>query len=146
MTLRRQLAICAAGALALTGTGTALAAKGHRLAASSWSRADEPRGRAGHLSAAAAYLGLTPAALQADLEAGTTLAQVAAATSGKSVDGLVAALVAAEKTELDAAVAAGRITAAQEASIVATLQQRVTDLVNGLRPAGGHGPGDGFRP
>lgn len=139
MTLKRKLAICAAGALAVTGTGSALAARGHG--------AGMLRGGGDPLAAAAAYLGLSQADLQADRAAGKTLAQVAAATSGKSVDGLVAALVAAEKTTLDAAVAAGKLTATQETSVVSTLQQRIADLVNGVRPPRGpHGPGGGLRP
>lgn len=151
MTLKTKIAIGAAGALALTGAGSAVAAKGHGVKAAkksvAASKAAHPGGPADDLAAAAAYLGLTDAELKADHDAGKTLAQVAAATSGKSVDGLVAALVAAEKTELDAAVTAGKLTAAQEATIVPTLQQRFTDFVNGVRPAGGpHGPGDGHRP
>ena len=82
--------------------------------------------------------GLTTAQLQTQLQAGKTLAQIAAATSGKTTDGLVGALVAAEKTELAAAVSAGRLTQAQADTIAATLTQRFTDLVNGVRPA--HGP------
>jgi hypothetical protein len=57
--------------------------------------------------AAAAYLGLTPAELRAQLESGKTLAQVAA-DRGKSVQGLKAAILAGAKTDLDAAVAAGK--------------------------------------
>ena len=49
------------------------------------------------LTAAATYLGVTEAALMTQLQSGKTLAQVAAATSGKSVAGLIDALVAAEK-------------------------------------------------
>jgi hypothetical protein len=47
--------------------------------------------------AAAAYLSTTPAALERELAAGKTLAQLAAATPAKSEAGLVAALVAAER-------------------------------------------------
>jgi hypothetical protein len=87
--------------------------------------------------AAATYLGLTTAQLRTQLESGKTLAQIAAATSGKSAAGLVSALVAAEQKELDAAVAAGRLTKAQADAIVPTLKQRFTDLVNGVRPSHG---------
>ena len=68
-------------------------------------------------TAAASYLGLTESALATQLQAGKTLAQVADATSGKSAAGLVAALVAAEKTEIAAAVTAGRLTQAQADAI-----------------------------
>jgi hypothetical protein len=93
-------------------------------------------GRGGTLDAAVAYLGLTLAQVQASLQAGQTLAQIAAATNGKSVDGLVAALVTAEKTELAAAVTAGKITQAQADAIIPTLTAKVTAFVNGT---GGHG-------
>jgi len=82
------------------------------------------------LTAAANYLGLTESALATQLEAGKTLAQVAGATSGKSVAGLVDALVAAEKTEIAAAVTAGRLTQAQADQVLPTLQARFTALVN----------------
>jgi hypothetical protein len=91
------------------------------------------------LAAAATYLGVTQAELMTQLQSGKTLAQVADATSGKSAAGLVDALVAAEKTELDAAVKAGRITQAQADQIAPTLKARFTDLVNNTRPD--HGPG-----
>ena len=49
---------------------------------------------------------------------------------------LVSALVAAEKTHLDADVTAGKITAAQETTIESTLTQRITDAVNGVHHTG----------
>jgi hypothetical protein len=84
----------------------------------------------GGLDAAASYLGLTEAELRSQLESGKTLAQVAK-DRGKSVDGLVQALYDAAKKRLDADVAAGRLTQAQEQSMLADLKQRITDLVNG---------------
>ncbi len=93
----------------------------------------------GHLDAAASYLGLTEAELATELSGGKTLADVAKA-KGKSVDGLVSALVADEKKELDAAVAAGRITKAQADEMLASAKQRFTDMVNGTLPDRGHGP------
>jgi hypothetical protein len=101
------------------------------------------------LTAAATYLGVTEAALTTQLQAGKTLAQVAGATSGKSVAGLIDALVAAEKTELATAVKAGTITQAQSDQIATTLKDRFTALVNGTRPAhGDHSQGmrQGFAP
>ncbi|MGH3003021.1 MAG: hypothetical protein ACRDM1_10260, partial [Gaiellaceae bacterium] len=56
--------------------------------------------RGGLNDAAAAYLGLTHAQLRAKLDAGQTLAQVAAA-QGKSVDGLKDALVTQFRSTLD---------------------------------------------
>lgn len=93
-------------------------------------------GRGGDdLAAAATYLGLSQADLLTSLQSGKTLAQVAAATSGKSVAGLIDALVAAEKTELAAAVTAGTITQAQSDQIATTLKARFTVLVNNAAPA-----------
>ncbi len=92
----------------------------------------------GHLDAAASYLGTTAAELRSELSGGKTLADVAKA-KGKSVDGLVAALVADEKKELDAAVKAGRLTQAQADQILANAKQRLTDMANGTRPERGMG-------
>ena len=86
------------------------------------------------LDAAATYLGLTEDQLRAQLEGGKTLAQVAK-DQGKSVDGLVDALVAEAKEHLDDAVAKGRLTKAQEESILADVKQRITDFVNGKGPS-----------
>jgi hypothetical protein len=95
----------------------------------------------GDLDAAASYLGLTDAELRERLESGKTLAQVAK-DQGKSVDGLVQALVDAAKKRLDAAVSAGRLTKEHEDSILTELKQRITDFVNGMRP---RFHDDGFR-
>ena len=59
-----------------------------------------PRG----LDAAATYLGITPDALRTQLQSGKTLAQIADATSGKSAQGLIDALVADARTHITAMV------------------------------------------
>jgi hypothetical protein len=112
----------------------------------------------GDLATAAKYLDLTTAQLDAKLDAGKTLGQVAK-EQDKSVDGLIQALTDAAKKKLDEAVAAGRLTKAQEESMLADLKQRITDRVNSRAPQfhdfgrGGHfrgapgffpGPPDGF--
>ncbi len=89
------------------------------------------------LAAAATYLNSTAANLLTQLQAGKTLAQVAAAASGKSTAGLVAALVAHEKTEIAGYVTSGKLTQAQADQLIANLTARFTDFVNGVRPAGG---------
>lgn len=81
------------------------------------------------LRAAAGYLGLAPKALRAQLRAGKTLAQVAAAQQ-KDVAGLQAAMLAAAKTKLDKAVAAGKLTAAQEQAALTRLATRIAKLVS----------------
>ena len=91
---------------------------------------------------------MTEAQLRTQLQGGTTLAAIAKA-KGKTVDGLVAALVADEKKELDAAVKAGRITDAQRTEMLQNAEARFTDMVNGVGGGpggrGGHG-GPGFGP
>jgi uncharacterized protein YidB (DUF937 family) len=100
----------------------------------------------GGIDAAATYLGLTEAQLHSELEGGKTLAQVAQA-HGKSVDGLIAALVDATKKRLDDAVASGRLTQAQETEMLSGLRDRVSKLVNSSGPPGDHfgRPSFGFR-
>ena len=85
------------------------------------------------LDAAASYLGLTEDELHSRLESGKTLAEVAKA-QGKSVAGLKDAMVADAKKHLDAAVKAGRLSSAEEQRVLADLEQRIDDLVNGKLP------------
>jgi polyhydroxyalkanoate synthesis regulator phasin len=92
------------------------------------------------LDAAASYLGLTESELQSKLAQGKTLAQIAK-DEGKSVDGLVQALVEDAKKHLDEAVSQGRLTREQEQSILANLKEHVTALVNGQAPQGFPGRG-----
>jgi hypothetical protein len=94
-------------------------------------------GRAVDLGTAASYLGLTDAELRTQLESGKTLAEIAG-DSGKPVDGLIQTLVDAATDELEAAVAAGRLTESQKDTIVGDLRRRITDLVNGAIRL--HGP------
>jgi hypothetical protein len=96
------------------------------------------------LDAAAKYLGVTEAQLRTELQNGTTLAQVAKA-HGKTVDGLVNALVDEAKTHLDAAVKAGRLTQAEANEMLSDLKDRITDFVNGRFPAPPFGDRHGFR-
>jgi hypothetical protein len=110
----------------------------------------EMRGpHAGHLDAAATYLGLTEAQLREKLIAGQSLAEIAEA-EGKSVDGLKAAMLADAKTKLDQAVKDGTITAAQRDEMLKGMESRLDDMINrtgppmgGMHggPGFGHGPG-----
>lgn len=98
------------------------------------------------LRVAASYLEVTPETLRTELRSGKSLAQIAR-DKGKSVDGLVEALVAAAKKRLDAAVSAGRLTEQQRETILADLEERITGIVNGppLPAFGRHGlRGPGF--
>jgi hypothetical protein len=81
------------------------------------------------LKAAVQYIGISRAELVKDARAGQTLAQIAA-LHGKSVDGLEAAMLAALKTKLDAAVSAGKLTSSQEQAKLARAETLVERLVN----------------
>ena len=101
----------------------------------------------GRLESAAAYIGITEAQLRSELEGGKSLAQVAQA-HGKSVNGLIDALVAAAKDKLDGAVSAGRLTKAQETEMLSVLKDRITQAINkagGLRTPHFRGSEFGFR-
>jgi transposase-like protein len=94
------------------------------------------------LDTAATYLGLTEEALRERLRNGKTLAEIAK-EKGKSVEGLVDALVAEKTRRLDAAVEDGRLTEAERDNLVKGVQERVTALVNGRLPSAR--PGRFFR-
>ena len=98
------------------------------------------------LDAAASYLGLSQSELLTKLQSGKSLADIAK-DQGKSVDGLVNALVDDAKTHLDQAVKDGNLTQAQADQILSQLKQHITDFVNGTAPKG-FGPsfrgGSGF--
>src|SRR6266550_2703204 len=87
----------------------------------------------GGLDAAASYLGLTDAQLRTQLESGKSLADVARA-QGKTVDGLVQAIVDSAKKKLDAAVADGRLTQSRADSLLSELKSHAADFVNGTAP------------
>ena len=144
-----------AAGLALIGTGGAFAAQSHGSGSSStqvakiqFSTGNGPAPSfgaradvAGSMAdTAASYLGLTREQLIAQLKSGKTMAQVAVA-QGKSVDGLIDALVAAGTAQLDKRVADGTLTAAQRDTIVSQLKTRVSNFVNGT----GSRPGFGAR-
>ena len=86
-------------------------------------------------------IGLDAATIQKRLAAGETLGAIA----GSKKDALIAALVADESKRIDAAVTAGKLTAAQATTMKSTLTAHVTDEVNSTRPAGPMGGGMGGR-
>jgi polyhydroxyalkanoate synthesis regulator phasin len=94
------------------------------------------RGPSTVMSAAASYLGMSLDDLREALD-DKTLAEIAK-EKGKSVAGLVAAIVAAESKKIEQAVADGRITQAQATEITSKLKDRMQSLVDGEL----HGPGD----
>lgn len=93
------------------------------------------RGITNDIAAAAAYIGTTEADLRTKLQAGQTLTQSATA-AGKTRDGLIAAMVADGNAKIDAAVAAGTITAAQATAKKAALTAHVTEEVDEVRTGG----------
>ncbi len=89
-------------------------------------------------------LGIDAATLKSRLEAGESLAAIA----GSKKDALIAALVADETKQIDAAVTAGKLTAAQATTLKAGLTAHVTEEVNAVGRIGGMkgGPmGGGFK-
>ena len=136
LVLTRRLAVSAAVlAVCGGGAGTALACHGDgttastRLSFATFHHAGTWH-RAWFGTAVTTYLGLQPSQIKAHLAAGQTLAQVANATPGKSASGLVAAVVASLKTKLDAAVAAGKLSATTESAILTRFNTKVTALVD----------------
>jgi len=174
----RKLGAIAVAVVALVGVGAAVAAsqlnggshtasaasgfraapnqgsQGQTMPGGPFGRTDDGDGRGfrggpmGGLSAAATYLGLSQQQLFTQLQSGKTLAQIANSTSGKSAAGLIDAMVAEQKSNLDAAVKSGRITQAMATQIEANLKSRVTSMVNGDfgpgRGGRGFGPPGGF--
>lgn len=106
--------------------------------------------RSAHETLIATTLGITVANLETRLAAGDSLATIA----GAKTSALITALVTEATKEIDAAVTAGRITAAQATTLKANLTAQITAMVNGTRGFGGemrrmgegrgHGPGMGF--
>jgi hypothetical protein len=83
----------------------------------------------GHLGdSAARYLGVSLTQLRSDLRAGKTLARLAAATPGKSEDGLLAALVAARQQRIAARVGSSTVARAHAKRREEHLQERIGAL------------------
>ena len=91
------------------------------------------------LDAAASYLGLGEDALRTQLQSGKSLADVAKAQN-KDVAGLKAAMKSALTKRLDQAVTDNKLTAAQRTKILAEVDERLDDLVNGTLPKRPDGP------
>jgi hypothetical protein len=139
MNARKRIALGVTSTALVLGTGAGIAT-GAKTDTGGPAGGDGPPGAA----AISTYLGLTADQLRTDLQSGKTLAQVASA-QGKTVSGLEDAIIAGARKSLDAAVAAGQLTAAQEAARLADLQSHVADIVNSTGPPDGGrgGPGGG---
>lgn len=101
---------------------------------------EEKACRGGRLEAAAEYLEMEPDELRAQLAEGESLASIAEATAGKSVDGLRAAMLAALDERLEDA---ERLTDEEKAMLRERLAARVDQLIEreGLPEKGRHGHG-----
>ena len=89
------------------------------------------------LTVIASTLGLDTTTVLTRLKAGETLATIA----GAKKDALITALVADETKRIDAAVTAGKLTAAQATTLKADLVAHVTAEVNATAPVGSMGGG-----
>ncbi len=88
---------------------------------------------AAHEALISSTIGLDAAAIKTRLKAGESLGAIA----GDNKDALIEALVAFSTTKIDAAVTAGKITAAQATTVKASLVAHVTQAVNSTRTAHG---------
>ena len=84
-------------------------------------------------------IGVDAATIKSRLLAGESLATIA----GAKKDALIVALVADETKRIDAAVTAGKLTAAQGTALKSTLVAHVTAQVNAIRGAGFPGAPEG---
>ena len=96
--------------------------------------------KASILSLISSTLNIDSATIKSRLAAGETLATIA----GAKRDALIAALVAEETKRIDAAVTAGKLTAAQATTLKSTLSAHITDEVNSTPPVGPKGGVKGF--
>ncbi|MEI9907824.1 MAG: hypothetical protein WDO06_07980 [Actinomycetota bacterium] len=94
--------------------------------------------RTAHKTLIATTIGIDVSTLEKRLAAGDSLAVIA----GAKTDALIKALVAEATKFIDAAVTAGKLTAAQATTFKANLTAQVTAQVNAKR--GAHGPGNAF--
>lgn len=142
----KLVAVCSTAVLALCGIGAAAAAnpgqkqpqsvKAYIATLAQGSRVDV----GAVFDAAVAYLQIDKQTLFRNLKNGQSLAQIAVA-QGKTADGLVNAVVAAAQTQLDAAVAAGKLSAAKEQALLTKLRTKLGALVTKS-----HGGGSASRP
>lgn len=95
------------------------------------------------LSVVAKAIGMSDSDLLTALQGGKSIADVAKSKS-VAVQTVIDALVASEKTEVQALVTAGRITQTQADTMIANLTQRATAIVNGTFSGPGRGFGGGM--
>jgi len=101
-------------------------------------QADRDAKRAADIKVITDTLGITAADLQTRLQAGDSLATIA----GAKKDALIAAIIAAKTKDIDAAVTAGKLTAAQATTMKANLKDHVTKMVEATPGKGPRMDGD----
>jgi polyhydroxyalkanoate synthesis regulator phasin len=101
-------------------------------------RAERDARRAAVETLVATTIGVDAATIKSRLAAGETLAAIA----GAKKDALISALVAHATKEIDARVAAGKMTAAQATAAKADLTKKVTSRVESTKGPKGFGPKD----
>jgi hypothetical protein len=113
------------------------------LTAAEVARPAKPLGanKEARLALISSTIGVDAATIKTRLAAGETLAAIA----GAKKDALITALVADETKRIDAAVTAGKLTAAQATTLKSTLTAHVTTEVNSVRPMGPKGGDKGDR-
>lgn len=89
----------------------------------------------GDLQAAASYIGVSRSQLRSDLRGGKTLADVAQARGGHSTAGLLDALLAAKRRQLEAGVAAGKLSKQQQGARLKSLRRRAEAEIRRARRA-----------
>ena len=136
ITITRKMAAAVIAVLALVGAGGAVAASkssGTNAQSAACQRPPGPGARGDFAAAVASYLGITKAELKTARDAGTSLAQLAM-QNGKTVSGLNDAIYADARAHLDKEVAAGKLTAAQEKTMLANLASHLDEMVNATGP------------
>ena len=95
---------------------------------------------AGQPDEVATLLGMTEAQIQAERQAGKSLAQIAADKKVPEAT-LIETLLSAKKTAIEAAVAAGKLTEAQASAMLENMQTMVKSMVERTTtgPMGGQG-------
>ncbi len=122
--------IAVAVAALVAGGLTAILRSGHHHSHPATARVTAVhRVHSGNLAVASDYLGVSRTQLHHELQVHHTLGQVAEATNGRSATALVAALVSAKTKKLQAAVANGKLTPAQEQASAARLHARAAAVV-----------------
>ncbi len=100
-----------------------------------------PGGMGNLMTTLAKDLNISTSTLQSDLKSGKTIASIAQA-QGVSTSTLITDLETTATANLAQAVSSNKLTSTQEQQMVANIDQRITDFVNGTMPQGiGHGPG-----